>query len=665
MNGQRPTDGSLPSSRSPTAVKIDNLIRSKLRVNNPYDPTEIADGLQRFYTGAAQLTRLEEAGLPFYQVQVVQPPRPETAGPSRFELDQARSDVGKDLDSLLQNQLTKDIVPELRGWQSAIDNIIADGAEAAPLSLDPRMRDRGFQARRLLGDYARVARFVGALTPSINDNFRALARSLDEVSAVLMVLMGDAIANVGFSGGFFLLQAQASDLQDRRDAVLVALRNLIGSTQVSLDQDTWPRGLQAYQQFINRLDATGNSDLRAVFVEANLAKLMDDLIARVNVMSADGLRALGSTAAIQVQPLRRLIQLGNRLVDPQSPPLAAFLLALQLFVEAFQYSGSGRRLIQIARPSILNYGLYGVAGPDQTTQRLQQLVIARGNLAVQLDCFLECQCSGDQVRCQVILDKLLYDIDRAIDALSLGTDQNGQGDAERRAFAYGLIIETFLLNNDGNDNILQAIGAAQQTVTGTRNRDLPAPGSPEDLYLSNLTNDLTALQVRYVNRQQNPFFQCVAPNPLTATAAAIQAAAATRAALTAAYSAIFYGGLPPPPGIPQVIPQPAQIPPIIPTQILPQGSAFPPNDFGNAILQELCVQEDAESQWSSLLQTLAPSCLQQAASVNATTIMLVRLTRAIRTLAPCGPVDVTIPADIATSLAGLVYLEQSQGGRGP
>src|SRR5208337_2748451 len=147
------------------------------------------------------------------------------------------------------------------------------------------------QARRLLGDYARVARFVGAATPSLNDNFRALARSLDEVSSVLTVLMGDAIANIGFSGGRFLLQAQASDLQDRRDAVLVALRNLIGSTQVSLDQETWRlRGLQAYQQFISRLDGTGSSDLRALFQEANLAKLMDDLIGRVNVMSADGLR---------------------------------------------------------------------------------------------------------------------------------------------------------------------------------------------------------------------------------------------------------------------------------------------------------------------------------------------------------------------------------------
>ncbi len=636
--GQQSTNGAPINGRSPIAVKLDNLIRSKLRVSNPYDPMEIADGLTRFYKGAAEHKRLEEAGLPFYQVQVVQPPRPEMAGPSNFELGQAKSDVGKDLDSLVQNQLLKDITPELRGWQSAIDNIIADGSEAAPLSLDPRMRDRGFQARRLLGDYARVARFVGAATPALNDNFRALARSLDEVSSVLMVLMGDAIANIGFSGGRFLLQAQASDLQDRRDAVLVALRNLVGSTQVSLNQETWPRGLQAYQQFIRSLDATGNSDLRALFQEANLAKLMDDLIARVNVMSADGLRALGSTAVIQVQPIRRLIQLGN----PQSPPLAAFLLALQLFIEAFQFSASGSRLIQIARPSIVSYGLYGVSGPDLPTLQLQQLVIARGRLAVQLDCFLECQCSADQIRCQVILDKLLYDIDRAIDALSLGTDPNGIGDAEQRAFAYGLIIETFLLNNNNLDNISIAILAARARVTSTRQTDNPPPGSAEDIYLTNLTNDLTNLQGSYVSQLLSPFFLCVTQNPLIVRA------------LTDAYRAVFLPSLT----------LPLQVPPTTPTLIPPTASTFPPSQLGNAILQELCMQEDAESQWNNLLQTLAPSCFPEAGLVNATT-MLVQLTRAIRTLAPCGPVDVTIPADIATSLAGLVFQEQSQGGRGP
>jgi hypothetical protein len=632
--GQKPADGAPLNGRSPIAVKLDNLIRSKLRVSNPYDPTEIAGGLTRFYKGAAEHTRLEEAGLPFYQVQVVQPPRPEMTGPSNFELVQAKSDVGKDLDSLLQNQLTKDIVPELRGWQSAIDNIIADGSEAAPLSLDPRMRDRGFQARRLLGDYARVSRFVGAIWPTLNDNFRALARSLDEVSAVLIVLMGDAIANIGFNGGRFLLQAQASDLQDRRDAVLVALRNLLGSTQVSLDQDTWPRGLQAYQEVITRLDATGNSDLRALFQEANLAKLMDDLIARVNVMSPDGLRALGSTATLQVQPMRRLIELGRRLVDPQSPPFATFLLALQLFVEAFEFSNSGYRLISIARPAIVNYGLYGVSEDDDTTQRLQQLIIARGNLAVRLDYFLDYEFAPDRVRCQIILDKLLYDVDRAIDALSLGMKR--RDGAETRAFAYGLIVETLLLGSVVN----QALQLEINNALGARRDELTRI---QGAFNSGL----------FENKRTDCLFR-VRPGPLggAATFADARLGSSLVGALQALLPDSSWGG---------VTVNRSNGAVALPNAVTPLP--VPANQSRGTIVREMCMQEDAENQWENLLLTLAPNTFRTA-QLERDTTKLVEAARAAHTLPECERVNITIPPDVATSLAGLVYHEPSEGGRG-
>jgi len=657
MNGQNPTDAygqsllgisgqgpagaygqppgaSVPSSRSPIAVKLDNLIRSRLRVSNPYDPIEVADGLTRFYRGAAEHKRLEEAGLPFYQVQVVQPPRPEMAGPSRFELDQARSDVGKDLDSLLQNQLTKDIVPELRGWQSAIDNIIADGAEAAPLSLDPRMRDRGFQARRLLGDYARVARFVGALTPAINDNFRALGRSLDEVAAVLMVLMGDAIANIGFSGGRFLLQAQASDLQDRRDAVLSGLRNLVGSTQIPYgSEDDWPRGLDAYRRFIDRLDSGGNSDLRALFVEANLAKLMDDLIARVNVMNADGLRALGATGVLQVQPMRRLIQLGQTLPGPPSPQLAAFLEALLLFVEAFKYSPSGYRLIQVARPSILNYGLYGVAGPDKNTLRLGDLVIARGNLAVRLDCFLECECTPSQTLCQIILDKLLYDIDRAIDALSLGFDTDGSGigvgqsNAETRAIAYGLVVETLLQPTLVNPLLTGTLRS--KFNLGTFDPTLLTTPTANCLYSSLSPSarfkdvDLARALIRAVS--------ALLPDLPSGTGQLPWKNVIVNDNGTVTLPSILTG--------------------------LPNGSD-PPTDPKNTILQELCMQKDAEDQWTNLLLTLAPSCFGTTQLVGDTSV-LVDAARVSHSLAECKELSVFIPRDTPTSLSqGLPIIGQ-------
>jgi hypothetical protein len=76
------------------------------------------------------------------------------------------------------------------------------------------------------------------------------------------------------------------------------------------------------------------------------------------------------------------------------------------------------------------------------------------------------------------------------------------------------------------------------------------------------------------------------------------------------------------------------------------------------------MQEDAEAQWSNLLQTMAPSCFPASQYLGATT-MLVELTRAIHDLPGCGPIDISIPADVATSLDGFVYGGRSQGGRVP
>jgi len=73
------------------------------------------------------------------------------------------------------------------------------------------------------------------------------------------------------------------------------------------------------------------------------------------------------------------------------------------------------------------------------------------------------------------------------------------------------------------------------------------------------------------------------------------------------------------------------------------------------------MQRDAEAQWGNLLQTMAPSCHPTSRYITATT-MLVDLARAIHALPTCGPVEISIPPDTPTSLAGLVYLQRSQGG---
>ncbi|WP_204269814.1 hypothetical protein, partial [Klebsiella pneumoniae] len=92
---------------------------------------------------------------------------------------------------------------------------IDEGVSAARYGLDPTRRDTAFAMRRQLGEYARLARLVGALTPDLNRHFRNLATSIDEACAVMLVLMGESMANLGFAGGRFLLQAPYSELQAR------------------------------------------------------------------------------------------------------------------------------------------------------------------------------------------------------------------------------------------------------------------------------------------------------------------------------------------------------------------------------------------------------------------------------------------------------------------
>ena len=161
---------------------------------------------------------------------------------SQTELQQALDDVERDLRELTTNNLLKDITPELEGWAAAVRSAITEGVTAGRFALAPRQRDKASAIRRQIGEYARMARLVGALTPTLSPVYRKFAQSLDEVAAVLLVLMGEALANLGFSGGRFLLQVPYTELQVRREAAVHALRNLVGATQDAYGPNDWPRG---------------------------------------------------------------------------------------------------------------------------------------------------------------------------------------------------------------------------------------------------------------------------------------------------------------------------------------------------------------------------------------------------------------------------------------
>jgi hypothetical protein len=438
-------NGQTLRDRTPVAVTVDNIIRRRLRVGDPSSPREVADGLRRLFAADSRSLDLEAKGLPLLPATMGPPPAVAAeANPSGTELDQASSDIERDLKALTTDSQLKDIEPELQGWSQAIRGIMADGIAAARTALDPRARDRAMGARRQLGDYARLARFMGALSCIQNQEYRRLAQSLDEVSALILVLIGESLARIGFGGGRFLLQAPASELQARRDAVIMALRNLNGSTQDAYGPSDWPYGLDGLRKVLRLLDDSGHSDLRALFDENSIGRLMDDLLDRAATVNAWGLRALGATAAVSVQRLNRLVQLVDNRVTPGSPPLVTFLDAVRLFVDGFEAGSSGYRLLFIARPPAVFYGLYGIGGPDDPTRRLIALVEQRGRLAELLDCYMTSGCCEGAAFCQVILDKILYDTDRAIDLYALGADSRGDGEPEWRAAAYGLLINAFL-----------------------------------------------------------------------------------------------------------------------------------------------------------------------------------------------------------------------------
>lgn len=418
-------------------LAFDTLLRRELMIGDPNDAASVAAALLERYQGDARAQAIggEAQGLPFLNTPARRPVTPvmpaDTA--TSIDLTQARTDVEKDFAQLLSSNLTKDVRPELEGWQQTLFAAIDEGVSSARQSLDPYLRDRAFAARRRLTEYARLARMVGIVTTDLNESYRNLAQSLDEVSAVLLVLMGEALANTGFQGGRTLLRVPYSELQARRDQVLVCLRNMSAVAQEALDQSTMPRGLMAYRVLHGYLEDHGQPDLRALLSEGELARAMDEMIHLCAGGSSDGLRRVGATAWNMLGRFSRFVQATLQLPVHDAPPLLAFQDALQLFIDGFEASG-GLRLLRIARPSVLMYGLYGGSALTRAERRLMGLVNLRGHFASKIDCVSRCDCDTRTLQLQCLLDRVLFDMDRAIDLYASGTDDFGI--PEQRAAAY-------------------------------------------------------------------------------------------------------------------------------------------------------------------------------------------------------------------------------------
>jgi hypothetical protein len=656
----------LPRERSASTAALDNLVRRKLRVSNPSDPKEVANALKSLYTGESKALDSEASGLPFFLVQRICTDTTSAATSTRVEMIQAKQDVERDLLNLVSHTALKDVQAELRGWQQAIGRLVADGTEAARFGLDPRQRDAAMAARRQLGAYARLSRYVGALTPNMSLHYRQLAKSLDEVAALIVVALGDSIASAGSGGARFLLQAPASELQGRRDAVIYALRNLVGTTQEGYGPNDWPRGLVAYRKFIDKLEEGGHTDLRVLFQEGYVARVLDELVHYTTGGGVDDLRALAATSAPTLERFRRLIILSTRLVDPESPPLASYLNALQFFLDAFENGGSGARLLYISRPPIVFYGLYGNSGvEDPGTKRLLALVTARGQLAEQLDCYMNCACGPSLARCQIILDKLLFDVDRAIDLYVAGKIGK-EGDPEIRAAAYGVLINQFLANPGPGDSA-PSIGPELGDVAKLKadpdehtacvcTNDCIEPKGPIDLLLQEI-RDLLWWTTPGVAGGDKTFdftgFSFTDDNGLSQVAGG--------------FNNVGFGNL----GqkVRDVLDSIAGHATVSASELdvsvsdeAHKAALLELMRKLGAMHQELCLQRSMDRQWDGLLRTLAPSCLRFGGdSILATEQLLDLAIARVQLRDACPAYEPDIPPHFETSLAGISYLRNSEG----
>ncbi|MGQ0501753.1 MAG: hypothetical protein ACT4P0_03945 [Panacagrimonas sp.] len=604
-------------------LALDNLIRRELKVGDPSNAGQIAQALLSRYSGdpRAQAIASEARGMPFLQTQALGPVTAPRKSATEGDLMEAMDDVNKDLQVLLDSNLLKDAVSELRGWAAGIRSVMNEAVPSARQAIDRQQRDKTFALRRQLGDYARLARLAGVLTPASNDDYRSLAGSLDEVANVLLVVMGEALSEHGLESGDYIPEAPLSELEGRRSMVLSALRNLTGGVAASQDQSTWPWGINAYGRLLTLLNQDGQAELRSLLTEAELGRVMDSLVSRAGNGEGDGLRALGATAQIELGRMRRLIAYWPRL-GTKSPAMANFLRALELFVAAFD-SSAGSRLLVIARPPILAYGIAQRLNRGTPAQRLQMLALLRAQFAADVDCFLACGCGDDtEQQRQVILDKLLYDLDRSVDlyALGIGPPVGVLGDfgpVEWRALGYSRLFSLSALDIRGSA-LLSATSAATNAGANPVQAAAVANAAVDAAATGGTQAQVNAAAASAANQQ----------GASVAVAAAV--VAATRIVVT------LHGPL-------TELANNTDIP------------SVPGDRIREAATAELHAQVLAEANWWVMVEAMSPSCSRQQRLRDAVTDLLNRARvdlDATDVNAPQLP-EIRLPADSATGMTVL------------
>lgn len=433
-------------------ARFEEFMRRQLGVPK-LDPGLVVAALSRKYPGIA--ARLDEEGqgvsIRFNTVPELpagpQPGAPsDTAGAQR--LREMHAALDSDLVCLLEHPSNREQRGAFTGWRDAILAELSAGHDAAALSADPLQRDRAFYALRKLEDFARVARLVSLLNPSLQREYRRLATSLDAASMALRVRVGEALFQMGGADGGSVFKVAVHDLDRLRMTLIAALERFtpLGPT----DSDDWGDGPASRGALERELAVKGQGELRVLLRPESMSRLLDVLLAQVANAKPETLRELAATAPVELVQLKRLRAVASQLLEASgasasaSAPLSAFVQALHLFIEAFARPGSGTRLLDLAVPFPFASGQLGRSS-TVAMSTVHQLIGLRSRLSTELEA-LHGDPDFDPLRWSVpvVLDRVLYDVSRALDLHLLGSGSTAATSEEARAALYGQVLWAWL-----------------------------------------------------------------------------------------------------------------------------------------------------------------------------------------------------------------------------
>lgn len=468
---------------STVKTRFEEFLRRQLGVSDANDPEAVVGALRRLYPSTAARLDEERQGVSIRfnaqpeAMMAAQAGASET--PGSLKAREVRQALEADLEAIIEHPFNRDYRSALSGWRDAILAEFSEGEGAAALAADPSSRDRTFYSVRKLGDYARVSRMVGLVNPQVMPEFRRLAATVDEAAVVLRVQAGESLFRAGFDEGGSVFQVALNDLRQRREALIIALEELTASRREGFTEN-WGDSEASYGALLEELGKQGHQDLRALVRPETMARLLDILLDTRATQQPEYLRGIAATVPVELVQLKRLRGVATSVLQDMgggtttdkdetrstaSAPLSAFVQALNLFISAFAEPGTGSRLLSLSLPA--PFASLELARSDEGGNVVRTLFHVRAELATEIDAaFADPDFDPLAWPLLIKLDRILYDVDRAIDLYLMGGGNNLDGPEERRAQIYAHLLARWVAHTQptppGNDWILSPPGSLSQ-----------------------------------------------------------------------------------------------------------------------------------------------------------------------------------------------------------